>query len=436
MTPRLPDMNYTETIDFLYSQLPVFHRIGKAAYKANLDNTLALDRYFGHPHRKFRSVHIAGTNGKGSVSHMLASVFQEAGYKTALYTSPHLKDYRERIRVNGKMIPKDEVTDFVKNNMGIISELNPSFFEMSVAMAFEYFARENVDVAIVETGLGGRLDSTNIIDPLLSVITNIGYDHMDLLGDTLGKIASEKAGIIKNNTPVIIGETSLETEKIFLDRAEKAGSKIYFADQLFSCSLGNMNYMNGERRYILTMHETGESFEGKTGLGGDYQSNNIPVVACAVEILRNKFDISETHIEKGIEKVMGNTGLSGRWQILNKNPLVICDTGHNKEGISIVLRQLGSLNASRIHFVIGFVNDKDLSLVLPLFPSDASYYFTKAAVPRALDQNLLMAKAAEYGLRGDAYENISDAYRAARVMAASDDIIFIGGSTFVVAEVI
>jgi dihydrofolate synthase/folylpolyglutamate synthase len=429
-------MNYQETIDFLYSQLPVFHRIGKAAYKANLDNTLALDRYFGNPHRKFRSVHIAGTNGKGSVSHMLASVFQEAGYKTALYTSPHLKDFRERIRINGSMISRDEVIAFVSNNMGIINELKPSFFEMSVAMAFDYFARENVDVAIIETGLGGRLDSTNIIDPLLSVITNIGYDHMDLLGDTLGKIASEKAGIIKKKIPVIIGETNMETEKIFLDRAEGAGSKIYFADKLYSCSLGEMNYVNGKRKYILTSQETGARLESKAGLGGDYQSKNIPVVACAVEILKSKFDLTESHLEKGIEKVTDNTGLCGRWQILNKDPLVICDTGHNREGISYVLRQLGSLKASRIHFVIGFVNDKDLSLVLPLFPPDAFYYFTKAAVPRALDHVLLREKAAEYGLKGEAYGNISDAYRDARLKAASDDIIFIGGSTFVVAEVI
>jgi dihydrofolate synthase/folylpolyglutamate synthase len=367
---------------------------------------------------------------------MLASVFQEAGYKTALYTSPHLKDYRERIRINGKMIPESEVIAFVADNVGIINELNPSFFELSVAMAFDYFARGKVDVAIIETGLGGRLDSTNIIDPLLSIITNIGYDHMDLLGDTLEKIALEKAGIIKIKVPVIIGETDPETEKVFLRRAEEAGSSISFADQLYSCSLGELNYLNGERKYILSGKESGTKLEAISGLGGDYQSKNIQVVACAVGILKENFDLSEHHLEKGIEKVIENTGFSGRWQILNRKPLVICDTGHNKEGISYVMRQLASIKAGAIHMVIGFVNDKELSLVLPLFPADAFYYFTKAEVPRALDPDLLRVKASEYGLKGESYQHVSDAFSAARIKAADDDVIFIGGSTFVVAEVI
>jgi dihydrofolate synthase/folylpolyglutamate synthase len=429
-------MNYKETLDFLYQQLPVYHRIGKAAYKANLDNTLALDTYFGHPHRKFKSVHIAGTNGKGSVSHMLASVFQEAGYKTGLYTSPHLKDYRERIRINGLKIPEEEVISFVADNINIINDLKPSFFEMSVALAFDYFARENVEVAVIETGLGGRLDSTNIIEPVLSVITNIGYDHMDLLGDSLRKIAAEKAGIIKENVPVIIGESHLETTDIFLKKASDSGSGILFADQLYSCEQGGMDYLSAERKYVLTNTTTGKVLEAKAGLGGDYQAKNIPVVALAVEILRNVFDLSERDLERGIEKVVPNTGLMGRWQILGREPLVICDTGHNKEGLEYVLRQLKKINASRLHLVIGFVNDKDLRLVLPLFPHEADYYFTRAAVPRALDHKVLKEKAAEYGLQGEAYEKVSEAVDAARSKASGEDIIFIGGSTFIVAEAI
>jgi dihydrofolate synthase / folylpolyglutamate synthase len=429
-------MNYKETIDFLYSHLPVFHRIGKAAYKGSLENTIALDRYFRNPHRKFRSVHIAGTNGKGSVSHMLASVFQEAGLKTALYTSPHLKDYRERIKINGEMIAERDVVAFVADNMGIIRELRPSFFEMSVAMAFDCFAKEKVDIAVIETGLGGRLDSTNIIDPLLSIITNIGYDHMDLLGDTLGKIAIEKAGIIKNKVPVVIGETNSETEDVFNQRAEEKGSRIYFADQLYSCTLGDMDYSSGERKYNLTGHREGTSLEGITGLGGDYQAANIPVVACAFDMLKDSLGLKDIHLERGIENVIKNTGLQGRWQILNKNPLTICDTGHNKEGLSFVLRQLEGIDAPVKHMVIGFVNDKDLSLVLPLFPSDAEYYFTKASVPRALAPELLRSIAGEYGLNGEAYDSVADAYKEARLKASPGDVIFIGGSTFVVAEVI
>jgi dihydrofolate synthase / folylpolyglutamate synthase len=429
-------MTYKETIDFLYSQLPVYHRIGKAAYRANLDNTLALDNYFDHPHLKFRSVHIAGTNGKGSVSHMLASVFQEAGWKTGLYTSPHLKDYRERIRINGEMIPSEKVIAFVSDNIGIINDLKPSFFEMSVAMAFDYFAHEKVDIAVIETGLGGRLDSTNIIEPLLSVITNIGYDHMDLLGDTLGKIATEKAGIIKKNIPVVIGETQSETKEIFQNMASDSGSRIVFADKLYSCMLGDPDFISGQRRYMLTSNETGKVLAGKSALGGDYQARNIPVVAAAAGILKDAFSLTGTHIEIGIENVVRNTGLMGRWQILGSRPAIICDTGHNKEGLSYVLTQLAGMKASKIHMVIGFVSDKDLRLVLPLFPTDAAYYFTKAAVPRALDHNVLRVQAAEYGLRGEAFEKISDALGAAKERANAGDIIFIGGSTFVVAEVL
>ena len=429
-------MNYQETLDYLYNQLPVFHRIGKAAYKANLDNTVALDRYFGSPHKKFISIHIAGTNGKGSVSHMLASVLHEAGLRTGLYTSPHLRDYRERIRINGEKIAEERVTSFVADNIGILNDLKPSFFEMSVAMAFDHFAREKVDVAVIETGLGGRLDSTNIIYPILSVITNIGYDHMDLLGNTLEKIAGEKAGIIKKNIPVIIGETNPETEEVFISKAAECGSKIIFADRLYSCSLDETGDSWERRGFTLTNKTTAGQTTGFTGLMGDYQEKNIPVVVMACDIIGQKLGVESKHVAKGIENVIKNTDLRGRWQAIGRNPLVVCDTGHNREGLLWVIRQLMRIRKGEIHFVIGFVNDKDLSLVLPLFPSGARYYFTRASVPRALDQDILREKASAYGLTGLSFEKTCDALTAARENASVSDIIFIGGSTFVVAEVI
>lgn len=430
-------MTYKETIDFLYSQLPVYHRIGKAAYKANLDNTIALDEYFGHPHTKFRSVHVAGTNGKGSVSHMIASVLQEAGYKTALYTSPHLKDYRERIRIDGEMIPEKEVISFVENSASIIKSVNPSFFEMSVAMAFEFYSRSKVDIAVIETGLGGRLDSTNIISPLVSIITNIGHDHMDLLGDTIEKIAKEKAGIIKKNVPVIIGETLPETKGVFSAAAHFLSSEIVFADELFECDLEEIDLPSGTRKYNILNRESGlEVLTGEAGLGGDYQKKNLPVVYCAAEILKSHFNITSQNLADGIKKVVGNTGLKGRWQILGNAPLIVCDTGHNKEGLKDVMNQISRIPKSGLHMVLGFVNDKDLTDVLPLFPADAKYYFSKASVPRALDENILKRKAMEYGLTGESYNEVIEAYNAARKNAGEKDMIFIGGSTFVVAEVI
>lgn len=429
-------MTYKETIDFLYSQLPVYHRIGKAAYKANLTNTLALDEHFGYPHRKFKSVHIAGTNGKGSVSHMIASVLQEAGYKTALYTSPHLKDFRERIKINGEMIPEEEVISFVEKNAAIIRSVNPSFFEMSVAMAFDYYARSGVDVAVVETGLGGRLDSTNIISPLLSIITNIGHDHMDLLGDTLEKIAVEKAGIIKKNIPVIIGETLPETIRVFLEKAANMLSDMTFADMIYDCALEDIDLLTGSRRFRLLNGRSGETITGETALGGDYQKKNLPIVLCAVETLRSFFNISLQNFTEGIKKVIINTELRGRWQILGNNPLIICDTGHNKEGLEYVMNQIDKTPKSGLHIVIGFVNDKDLSTVLPLLPGNAIYYFTKASVPRALDENILKHEAMKYGLTGNSYPGVMAAFEAAKRGASCDEMIFIGGSTFVVAEVL
>lgn len=428
-------MNYSETIEFLFSQLPAYHRIGKAAYKNNLDNTLKLDEFFGHPHRNFKSIHIAGTNGKGSVSHMTASILQEAGYKTGLYTSPHLRDFRERIRVNGEMISEKEVVSWVEKNLTIIEAVGPSFFEMTVAMAFDYFSRKNVDAAVIEVGLGGRLDSTNIITPLVSVITNIGHDHMDLLGDTIGKVAAEKAGIIKEGVPVVIGETQKLTTRVFMAKADSMHSVIAFADKEFTCRLGVIDPETLERSYVISDMAGRKRSEGMTILGGDYQEKNLVTVFGLFKILEGLLNVSEENVRKGIRNVIVNTGLSGRWQIIGKDPLTICDTGHNKEGLEYVTKQLRRL-PGKLHMVIGFVNDKDLSKVLPLFPPHAQYYFTKASVARALDENILMKEANAAGLKGESYPDVMSAYAAAKIKASKDDVIFIGGSTFVVAEII
>jgi dihydrofolate synthase / folylpolyglutamate synthase len=429
-------MTYNQTIEFLYSRLPAYHRIGKAAYKNNLDNTIALDTYFGHPHRKFRTIHIAGTNGKGSVSHMIASVLQEAGYNTGLYTSPHLKDFRERMKVNGQMIPKREVSEFVKLHNGIIDIVQPSFFEMTVAMAFDYFARRKVDVAVIEAGLGGRLDSTNIINPAISVITNIGHDHMDLLGNTLAKVAEEKAGIIKKEVPVIIGETQNETAKVFISVAKRKGSQIFFAGRNFSCSMNDQVTSAGEREYSVKDLTDNQITRGLIPLGGDYQEKNLITVFQVIKMLEPDFKITQRALINGIKKVVINTGLQGRWQILGRDPLTICDTGHNKEGLEYVMNQINKIPATSLHMVIGFVSDKDISSILPLFPINANYYFTRAKVLRALNEKVLQLKASEYGLKGESFSNVRKALKRARSKALSTDLIFVGGSTFIVAEVI
>jgi dihydrofolate synthase/folylpolyglutamate synthase len=365
---------------------------------------------------------------------MIASVLQEAGYRTGLYTSPHLKDFRERIRVNGQMISKAAVIAFVKNHKSIIDSVKPSFFEMSVAMAFDYFRKRNVDIAVIEVGLGGRLDSTNIITPILSVITNIGHDHMDLLGDTPGKISVEKAGIIKKSVPVVIGETQDETKDVFIARAEETGSEIVFADEHFSCLLKEPDNLTGERKYIISDIDRNSSYEGSTALGGDYQSKNLITVFQVFKSLGGVLNTTDEDIKNGIQKVVINTGLSGRWQVLGHNPLIISDTGHNKEGLEYVLTQIQRVPKTALHMVIGFVNDKDLDSVLPLFPEAAMYYFTKASVPRALDENALLLKAGEYGLRGRCYPDVKSAIKAAVETASVSDMIFIGGSTFIVAD--
>jgi dihydrofolate synthase/folylpolyglutamate synthase len=429
-------MTYNETVDYLFSLLPAYHRVGKPAYKGNLDNTLELDRYFGHPHRRFRTVHVAGTNGKGSVSHMTASMLQEAGYRTGLYTSPHLKDFRERIRINGMMIGKEEVVRFVEEHDGLIRRIKPSFFELTVALAFDYFARMEVDVAVIEVGMGGRLDSTNIITPELSVITNIGHDHMEFLGDTLEAVAGEKAGIIKEGVPVIIGETQAATRQVFLRRAETVNAPLTFADRHYRCRLGRIYPNSSLRQFGLTFLAEGLTMKGETPLGGLAQRKNIQTAAAVADALSAGFSLSREHFFRGVAEVVNNTGLMGRWQILSHSPLTVCDTGHNREGLEYVVKQIKSTKKERLHMVIGFVNDKDIGLVLPLFPRDAVYYFTRASVPRALDEKLLKAAAAAYGLAGKTYPAVTVAVDAARAAAGPHDMIFIGGSTFVVADTI
>ncbi len=441
-------MTYPETVSYLFSLLPTYHRVGKPAYKGNLDNTLELDAYFGHPHKQFRTIHVAGTNGKGSVAHMIASVMQEAGFRTGLYTSPHLIDFRERIRIDGQMISEEEVVEFVAAHGELIRTMKPSFFELTVALAFDYFARMKVDLAVVEVGMGGRLDSTNIITPELSVITNIGHDHMEFLGDTLAAVAGEKAGIIKHGVPVIIGETQPETSDLFVARAEAKNAPVWFADSLFRCSLGRFSVDSAMRRFALKLLRDGALMKGfalgdlrdgavirgETPLGGLAQQRNIQTVAAAVEVLSAGFGISSDHFIKGVSGVVANTGLMGRWQVLSRSPLTVCDTGHNREGLEYVIRQIRATPKHALHMVIGFVSDKDLATVLPLFPRDAIYYFTKASVPRALDENMLMTEAARYGLTGSCYKSVPAAVEAARASAGSDDMIFIGGSTFIVAD--
>lgn len=428
-------MNYQQTIDYLFSQLPAFHRVGKAAYKANLDNTLALDEYLGYPHKSFKSIHIAGTNGKGSTSHMLASVLAKAGYKVGLYTSPHLRDFRERIRINGVMISEEEVINFVAKHKAIFEKVKPSFFEMTVALAFDYFARLKVDVAVIEVGLGGRLDSTNIIAPELSVITNISYDHTDLLGDSLEKIAYEKAGIIKPFTPVVISQTQRETELVFEGKAKVTDSKIYFADQIYRVNKADENY---NYQIFDIQKNNGALFTNlKLDLLGEYQKKNILGVITSIDVLKKKgFKISKKNIRDGLSTVTTSTGLMGRWQKLQDNPLTICDTGHNVDGITQVLSQLLKVKRDKLHFVIGMVGDKDIDGVLSLLPKDAIYYFTKASIPRALNESALAERASAHNLTGKTFPTVQAALSAAKNSANPNDLIFIGGSTFIVAEVV
>ena len=391
-----------------------------------------MDKYFGHPHKKFKTIHIAGTNGKGSVSHMIASVLQASGYKTGLYTSPHLKDYRERIRVNGIEISEQEVIDFVENHKEIIEKIEPSFFEMSVAMAFDYFARMEVDIAVIEVGMGGRLDSTNIIKPLLSVITNISLDHTQFLGKTISEIAGEKAGIIKPGVPVVIGETQLETTIVFLEKAGEGASQIYFADQKYSAFILEVNAHC--QNFELTDLK-GNKFILQADLLGSYQKKNIVTVYTALlELMKHFPKLNAETIHAGIREAALNTGLRGRWEILQYNPLVICDTAHNEAGLKIVTEQLEKMTFRELHFVFGTVKDKDPENVLRILPKNARYYFTRAQIPRALDEQSLEKAAGRFGLKGRSYPTVELAIESAKKQASGEDLIFIGGSNFVVAE--
>ena len=428
-------MTYQETLEWMFNKLPMYQRIGAAAYKADLNNTIQLLDLLDNPHNSFKSVHVAGTNGKGSVSHTLASVFQEAGYKTGLYTSPHLRDFRERIRINGEMIPEENVVQFIDNYKDKFEAMELSFFEMTVGMAFNYFRKEKVDIAIVEVGMGGRLDSTNLITPELSIITNIDFDHTKFLGDTRAKIAYEKAGIIKPGIPVVIGETHPETEQVFIDKAKECGSPIYFADQIFDC---DKIYFESFTEQKFDVWKNSELYMEalEIPLMGNYQQKNLTTVMCAIDLLRNKFNLSDDDIRDGIGKVIRNTHLMGRWQILCKDPLTIADTGHNVAGITEVVRQLAEMHYGKLHFVLGMVNDKDIDSVLQLLPRGAEYYFCKADIPRGLDANILAEKAFDMGLRGQVFESVSHAYRSAVNNARFGDVVFIGGSNFTVAEVV
>jgi len=430
-------MTYHETLKWLFDQLPMYQRDGKAAYKDNLDNTLTLDEYFHHPHKKFQSIHVAGTNGKGSVSHMLASVLQQAGYKVGLYTSPHLKDFRERIKINGQMIPENDVVSFFDQHKEIFETIKPSFFEMTVALAFDYFAQKQIDIAVVEVGMGGRLDSTNIIQPELSVITNIGFDHTLFLGDTLEKIAKEKAGVIKENTPVIIGETQPETKPVFLNIARQKDSQIHFADQNYfiDYAMQSVDFMQ-----VFNIKDAKGSIifrDLKIDLSGAYQQKNLLTALTVIKQLqRSGGNIQDSDIYEGLGNVVENTGLLGRWQVLSHKPLTIADTGHNTEGLNYIFEQIKQTPHKHLHVVFGVVNDKNIEKVLRILPRQATYYFTRANIPRALDEKVLAEKAMFAGLKGETYPNVQFALANAKKNAEDNDLIFIGGSTFVVAEVL
>lgn len=404
-------MQYQETLNWMFSQLPMYQKIGAAAYKKDLYNTIKLAEYLNNPEKKFKSIHVAGTNGKGSTSSMIASILQEAGYKVGLYTSPHLKDFRERIKINGKEISQDFVIDFIDRNKSFFEENHLSFFEMTVGLAFEYFAKETVDVAVIEVGLGGRLDSTNIINPLVSVITNIGFDHVALLGDTYEAIAFEKAGIIKPNVPVIIGEYTNETKPVFINKAKQTNSEIIFASEIHTNDI-------------------------ISDLNGNYQIHNKKTAAATIDVLRRYFSVSEEAERKGFANVIRNTNLQGRWQILNQKPLVVTDTAHNADGLNAVMKQISEQTYKKLYFVFGVVNDKDLSEILPLLPRDAFYFIAKPDVPRGLDTIELSEIMKKNNLNTKICNSIKHAYDQALEIALPDDMIYIGGSTFVVAEVL
>lgn len=427
-------MSYKETLEFLYQQLPMYSRIGSAAYKKDLTNTLRLCELTGHPENKFKSVHIAGTNGKGSTSHMLAAIFQQCGYKTGLYTSPHLKDFRERIRINGAMISEEAVIHFVEKYKEEVMKIGCSFFEWSVGLAFDFFSREAVDIAVIETGLGGRLDSTNVITPLLSVITNVSYDHTEMLGDTLEKIAFEKAGIIKPNVPVVIGERHPDTDEVFAHASQERHAPISFAQDEWKF----ISSIYQENSLLLQLEDFRcDRWTVTSDLVGSYQEKNVLTVLEAIRKLKGLgWQLEKEEILNALKNVKGLTGLRGRWDILAHQPLTITDVAHNEAGLGYALEQLKTYSFKHLHLVIGFVKEKELDKILKLFPKNATYYFCAPDIPRGLNVNILKEAALAYGLTGEAYHSVQAAFAAAKKQASPDDLIYVGGSTFVVSEAI
>lgn len=428
-------MTYQQTLDYLFSRLPMFQRIGAAAYKADLSNTIAICQALGNPEKKLKCIHVAGTNGKGSSSHMLAAILQQAGYKTGLYTSPHLVDFRERIKINGKMIPKQDVVTFVEKYKAAFEAIEPSFFEWTVGLAFKYFEEQEVDVAVIEVGLGGRLDSTNVVTPVCSLITNIGFDHVNLLGDTLQKIAAEKAGIIKSRVPVVISQSQLDVIAVFNDKAKELKAPIEFADKNFKV----LSFAHQKELLHVEILNRKDNSKQKyeLDLTGTYQLKNLSGVLNAIDIVKQKgFLIEPEIIVSSLKQVQKLTGLKGRWQVLSQKPLVIADTGHNIDGIKEVLENLKRYSFKKLHIVLGVVNDKDVAGILKLFPKDAEYYFCKASIPRALDEKELAIKAQKLGLSGKTYATVTEAMAKAKKSARVNDLIFVGGSTFTVADVI
>lgn len=428
-------MTYPQTLDYLFSKLPMYQRVGAAAYKANLDNTIAICNALGNPEKKLKCVHVAGTNGKGSSSHMLAAILQQAGYKTGLYSSPHLVDFRERIKINGKMIPKTEVVKFVEDYKDVFEKIEPSFFEWTVGLAFKHFAEQEVDVVILEVGLGGRLDSTNVVNPVACLITNIGFDHMNLLGDTLPKIATEKAGIIKSKVPVTISQTQLDVISVFNNTAKDLKAPIEFADKKYKV----ISFKHECNFLIIELlhKKTNTKHLYKLDLQGNYQIKNLMGVLNTIEILKQKgFLVEDDMVYEALQQVQKITGLQGRWHTLQEKPLVIADTGHNEDGIKEVLENLKRYNYKTLHFVLGVVNDKDVSKILKLLPKEATYYFCKATIPRALDEKELAIQAKKVGLEGKTFKTVAEALDKAKKQAKTNDLIFIGGSTFTVADIL
>jgi dihydrofolate synthase / folylpolyglutamate synthase len=428
-------MTYQQTLDYLFTKLPMYQRIGAAAYKADLNNTITICKALGNPEKKIKCIHVAGTNGKGSSSHMLAAVLQQAGYKTGLYTSPHLVDFRERIKINGKEIPKTEVIKFVENNKTAFEAIEPSFFEWTVGLAFDYFAKQEVDVAVIEVGLGGRLDSTNVINPVACLITNIGFDHINLLGNTLPLIAEEKAGIIKHKVPVTISQTQLDVISVFNTKAKELKAPIEFADKNYKV-ISN-KYENHFLIVELLHKKTNTKHSYNLDLQGSYQVKNLMGVLNTIDAIKDAgFLIENDMVIKALEQVQKITGLQGRWQIIQQKPLIIADTGHNQDGIKEVIENLARYTYKKLHVVLGVVNDKDVSSVLKLLPKDAAYYFCKASIPRALDEKELTVQAKKIGLNGKTFKTVSEALSSAKKQAKETDLIFVGGSTFTVADIL